>query len=69
MLLKSVLYAIYSKLNGDVNDLSKLVRSQLNKDRDKTLIHERCLNCFDSQEKLDRHPDHCKVFNNCKISF
>lgn len=48
-----------------IQDLSRLLSSQLTKGKRKMYICDRCLNYFDKSEKLAKHVEHCT--NECKI--
>lgn len=48
-----------------IKDLSRCVNRQLSKHEHKTYICDRCLNCFSTMDRLDRHSINC--MNECKI--
>ena len=51
---------LYDEHYGVVNNLSRLVSSQVNKDKCKKLICTRCLNHFRTPESLERHLELCQ---------
>lgn len=51
-----------------INDLSRLVKSQLTKHRKKIFICERCLNYFHIKSNLKRHKKLCQKMNKCAIT-
>lgn len=50
-----------------IKNLSALVGSQMSKHKSKKLICDRCLNHFNSHEKLEKHKKSCENINECAI--
>lgn len=50
-----------------INDLSRLVSNQLNKQGHKVHICDRCLNYFYDMKKLEKHEVICRDVNHCAI--
>ncbi|XP_011706368.1 PREDICTED: uncharacterized protein LOC105461564, partial [Wasmannia auropunctata] len=50
-----------------IKNLSRLVRSQLTKNKNKKFFCDRCLHYFGSSEKLEAHMIDCGKMNNCAI--
>lgn len=51
-----------------IKDLSRLLSSQVTKHRTKHFFCDRCLNFFQTQNKLVIHRENCMRQNNCKIT-
>ncbi|VEN41876.1 unnamed protein product [Callosobruchus maculatus] len=52
-----------------IKNLSRLVASQTSKHKGTLFICDRCLNYFQSKERLEEHTEYCEQRNKCKISF
>ncbi|XP_043465724.1 uncharacterized protein LOC122500722 [Leptopilina heterotoma] len=51
-----------------IKNLSRLVSSQVSKNRSKKYICDRCLHYFTTEEKLTKHVDECQKLNECRIN-
>ncbi|XP_071575625.1 uncharacterized protein [Temnothorax nylanderi] len=69
----NLLYLLDSRNNSNVGhfvwikNLSRLVGSQLNRNRNMKYMCDRCLHYFHSSEKLSAHSVDCKKMNDCAI--
>ena len=50
-----------------IKNLSRLIRSQLTRNKKSIHVCDKCLHYFHSSEKLERHLELCKEINNCRV--